>query len=183
MNNFLSSAVACVKATTPSGLAGAVSLFDADAPVVRDLGNGLHVVYLVETDEGLVYVQNHDLADSSLTPDALFELGLSNLVKRSDDKARLKQFGPVFGMLLDGMFEASLILRDDLWDDMFAQLAPNGFVAALPSRDVLAVCDAASEEGIQGLRGMTNRIFAGGKGHLLTEDLYRRQNGKWVRLR
>jgi uncharacterized protein YtpQ (UPF0354 family) len=181
MNSFLSRAVACVKASALPPAAESVSLPEADSPVFRDIGNGLYVVYLVDTDGGLVYVQNRDFSESSMTPDAMFEIGLRNLVERSNDNARLQQYGPIFGVFFDGVFEASLILRDDLWDKMFTRLAPNGFVAALPARDTLAVCDAGSKEGIERLRAMNQRAFTEGKQHLLTQDLYRRRNGKWVR--
>ena len=178
----LATATACIKALDTQQTVPVYIPSSETSPVLRDLGNGLHVVYLMETEHGLVYVQNHELQRHGLTEDQLFEIGVNNLRNRSDDKARLKQFGPIYGMLLDNMFEASLILRDDLWDDTLAHLAPNGFVAALPARDTLAVCDAASKDGISTLKAMTSRAFAAGKSHLLTPSLYLRQQGKWVRM-
>lgn len=180
-NEFLLQATACVKTSRSiSDGSGAVTLEDGDAPVLKDLGSGLFVAYLVDDGHNLVYVQNHHLNGSQLTPEGLYELGLHNLAVRAAGKARMQQHGEVHAILLDGMFEASLVLLDDLWDNTLKHLAPNGFVAALPARDVLAVCDAKSEQGIASLRNMVNRVFAGGD-HLLTQDLYRRENGVWVR--
>lgn len=178
-NEFLLKATACVKVSQPFSQSASTALPEADSPVVKDLGNGLCVVYLVDQDEGLVYVQNRHLTGTKLTSDGLHELGLHNLAERAAGKARMQQHGPVNAILADGMFEASLILLDDLWDNTLAELAPNGFVVALPARDVLAVCDAKSEQGIEGLRSLTQRVFKSGN-NLLTADLYWRQNGLWA---
>jgi uncharacterized protein YtpQ (UPF0354 family) len=180
-NEFLLQAIATVKASQPLHGAASVSMQGDDAPVLRDLGNGLFVAYLVDDGDNLVYVQNHHLQGTQLTNDGLYELGLHNLAVRSAGKARMQQHGDVHAFQLDGLFEASLILLDDLWDNSLSQLAPNGFVAALPARDVLAVCDAQSAQGIESLRNMANRVFAGGD-HLLVSNLFKRQNGKWIPL-
>ena len=78
-------------------------------------------------------------------------------------------------IFLGGNFEASLLLIDDLWDRQLAHLAPNDFVAAVPTRDVLAVCDANSEAGIDELRQIVLR--AEGGDHPLATTLYRRPRG------
>jgi hypothetical protein len=176
---FILKATACIKAANTVSQGSGLSLPELEQPVINDLGNGLCVVYLVEADEGLVYVQNRHMQESGFTLGALHELGIVNLMERSDDKATFKQYGPVYGAHLDGMFEASLILRDDLWDDMMAHLAPNGFVAGLPARDVLGVCDAKSAEGIAGLKKMVASVSASAN-ERITTNLYRREKGQWV---
>jgi hypothetical protein len=87
----------------------------------------------------------------------------------------------VHGLLLDGEFEASLLLLDDLWDDTLASHTPHGAVVAIPTRDVLTFCDAASADGIRTLRDLVQRTTAGGQ-QLLTPHLYRRVDGAWQRL-
>ena len=84
-------------------------------------------------------------------------------------------------MFMDGHFEASLMLLDDLWDEALASYAPNGFIVALPARDVLAFCDAKSDAGIAQLHDMVKRITAKGD-HPISQNLYRRQSGTWHRL-
>ena len=132
-------------------------------------------MYLVDQDDGLVYVQNRHLTGTKLTLDGLHELGLHNLAERAAGKTRMQQLGPVNAIFVDGMFEASLVLLDDLWDNTLAELAPNGLVAALPARDVLAVCDAKSQPGIDSLRELSKRVYDSGN-HVLTSELYTRQN-------
>jgi hypothetical protein len=73
-------------------------------------------------------------------------------------------------------------LLDDLWNKTFAAEAPNGAVAAVPSRDVLAFCDAKSEQGIQELQALVERVSERGH-HLLTKTLYQRVGGQWKRYR
>jgi len=177
---FLLGATACIKTAEAVAGGNALSLPEADQPVVTALGNGLCVVYLVDSGDQLVYVQNRDLPGTNLTPGGLHELGLHNLGERGAGKTRMQQHGPLYAFLMDGMFEASLILLDHLWDENLAHIAPNGFVVALPSRDVLAACDAASVEGISALRDLVSRVFDNGGSSLLTRNLYRRRHGNWV---
>lgn len=183
IGTFLSKATACIKAagSVPSGAAGTALPFD-QAPVVTDLGNGLVVVYLVDDGQQLQYVQNHHLAAINAQPKALHEMGLINLAALAKAKLRIVAQGAIHGLLLDGMFEASLLLLDDLWDGPLAGYAPNGPVAAIPTRDVLAFCDAKSEQGIVGLRELCTRTMSGGD-HLLTSSLYRRAQGTWNAMR
>jgi uncharacterized protein YtpQ (UPF0354 family) len=186
IGSFLLRATACVKTLEKGALSTAggtaVTLPDSQAPVVTDLGNGLGVVYLVDEGEHLTYVQHHHLTAINANPKGLHEMGLINLSKRAEQKLRMVNQGAIYGLLLDGQFEASLILLDDLWDKTLAHLAPNGFIAALPSRDVLAFCDARSAQGIAELRSIVNRIFPDGD-HLLTRELYQRRNGQWTPFR
>jgi hypothetical protein len=78
----------------------------------------------------------------------------------------------VFAVLFGGNFEASLVLIDPLWDEHLAHLAPNGYVIAIPNRDILAFCDARCLAGIETLRGMIE--IAQGGDHPITTTLYRR---------
>ena len=179
MQENIRQAIAALK----SGLVGeqtvAASLPFADQPVMTDLGNGLLVVYQMPIGDDLVYVQQHHLQSSGLTQSELHQIAIANLTAREGVEAKLKQFGAIYGLFLDDVFVASLLLRDDFWDEELVDLAPNGFVAALPSRDTLAVCDAASTEGIQSLKMMVERAFSCGKQHLISPHLYLRKNGKW----
>ena len=67
------------------------------------------------------------------------------------------------------IWEASLLLVDDLWDRQLVHLAPNGFVAAVPNRNILAFCDAKTPDGPLQLR----RIIQSGAGdHPISTTLY-----------
>lgn len=179
-NALLIRAVASVRiASSPVDGGDAVELPHEASPVIKDLGNGLCVVYLVDEGNHFVYVQNQHLAQSGFNAGGLHECALSNLARISEGKAKVQQHGAVYGVFLDGMFEASLILLDHLWDETLAHLAPNGFVVALPSRDVLAFCDAGSAAGVRELQGVVERVFAEGGSHMLTRTLYQRRQRAW----
>jgi hypothetical protein len=104
---------------------------------------------------------------------------VGNLARMARDRATLRPHGNIFALFLDGNFEASLLLLDDLWDEASAHYAPNGFVVAVPARDMLAFCDLGSEQGIRELREVLGRVFPYGD-HLISRLLYRREARRWV---
>ena len=177
---FFLKAVACVKAASFVAQATNPELPHDQAPVVKNLGNGLCVVYLVDTGEQFVYVQNSHLAAVQANAATLHEIGLQNLGELNAGKIKLEQYGGFQAVRLDKQFEASLILLDHVWDETLSSHTPNGCVVALPSRDVLSFCDADSEEGIQDLKTLAQRVTQSGAPHLLTTQLYQRKNQAWI---
>lgn len=158
----------------------AVALGHDESPVLRDLGNGLLVAYIVDSGQSLEYIQNRHLSKAKITEDELHATAMTNLFAFMGERTRMQPHGNIFAMFLDGNFEASLMLVDQLWDESLIGYAPNGFVAAVPARDVLAFADAKSDAGITELRGVVDRLFPDGD-HLISRDLYRRGAGRWQR--
>jgi uncharacterized protein YtpQ (UPF0354 family) len=173
-------AVACVKPSFGDDEApDAVLLTDDDAPVLTDLHNGLLVAYLFDAGDRFAYVQGRDLAAAGLSREDLHDLGVANLAQLAAARCRLHVAGPVFAVVMDGNFEASLILVDDLWAVEFSEHTPNGCMVAIPARDILAFCDAESDLGRAELRAIVQRVTPLGD-HLISERLYRRHsNGRW----
>ncbi|MEO9061081.1 MAG: DUF1444 family protein [Nitrosospira sp.] len=155
-----------------------IALTFDNQPVLRKLNNGLVVAYLLDSGEKFQYVQNRDLSSSGLTEAQLYDYGLQNLKMLMQAKLEVKPYGHIFAIFLDGNFEASLLLIDDLWDKMFCHLATKGFVAAAPTRDVLAFCDIGSNEGISELRTIVDRTQTGD--HAITPILLRRHGKNWL---
>ena len=180
---LIAGAIATVKSTENSAAdtKEAIVPGDGNAPVLGNFGNGLAVVYLVDEGDKLTYIQNRDLVAAGVTPADLHQRGMMNLANKASNGLRLMENGDIHALLLDGHFEASLVLLDDLWDSALASYAPNGFIVALPARDVIAFCDAKSEAGIAQLHDMVSRITAKGD-HLVSQSLYQRQAGAWHRL-
>ena len=153
----------------------AIELPELDMPVLSDLGNGLLISYLVDEGSCFEYVSEGQRAKAGLSEDELKQLARENLDRlEKANEARVVSYEDVFAVLWNGNFEASLLLLDNFWDEDYARLAPNGFVAALPARDVLAFCDANSATGIQQLREIVER--ADGVAHAITNTLYRRRS-------
>jgi uncharacterized protein YtpQ (UPF0354 family) len=153
-----------------------------DAPVLKDLGNGLLVAYVVDVGARLQSVQQRRFEESGVIESDLHSYAVRNLTVLARDKLRIERHGSVFIVFLEGNFEATLILVDDLWDATLARTVSTGFVAAIPARDILAFCDVDSLEGITELRQVVARANASGD-HLLTPVLYRRQGQQWVQYR
>jgi uncharacterized protein YtpQ (UPF0354 family) len=181
MDEFCSRAMPYIKPALGDDSDPAQTLSYDDSPVVRDLGNGLLVLYVVDAGQWFEFVQNRHLSAAGIGADDLHGAAMGNLLGFVSGRVRLQPHGNIFALFLDGNFEASLLLVDELWDKALAEHAPNGFVVAVPARDVLAFADAGSAQGVEELRGAVSQVFPGGD-HLITPDLYRREAGCWHRL-
>jgi uncharacterized protein YtpQ (UPF0354 family) len=180
MDHFCGRAMPYVKADAIAESGPAVALGHDDSPVLRHLGNGLLVTYVVDSGQSFEYVQNRHLSKAGVTGDDLHAAAVNNLLVFMGERTRMQPHGNIFAMFLDGNFEASLLLADQLWDQSLISYAPNGFVIAVPARDVLAFADVKSVAGIAELRGVVSRLFPKGD-HLISRELYLRESGRWER--
>jgi uncharacterized protein YtpQ (UPF0354 family) len=149
------------------------------SPVMRELGHGLLIFYLVDVGDSFEYVQYRHLDEAGLDGDALHTAALLNFRAFSADRGRIQTFGNIFTLFLDNNFEASYLLADWLWERVSAKYTPNGPVVAVPARDMLCFADAANAQGIQELREVIARVFPHGD-HLISERLFHREAGAWV---
>ncbi len=150
-----------------------------DSPVLTDLNNGLLVAYLVDQVDHFRYVLQRHLDGAGLSEAELHQQSIANLralLEQMDMK--VQPYGNVFAILCGGNFEASAILVDQLWNDALAHLAPNGFVVAIPCRNILAFCDAGNPSGLQELRQIIERT-QDDEDHPISSVLYRRHAGAW----
>ena len=130
-----------------------ITLPTAAAPVLTDLGNGLSVGYVVDQGERFQYIQGRHLSAAGMAQTELHRNAVANLATMLNDRnALVHAWDDAFAVIFDGNFEASLILVDDLWDEALASFAPNGFLAALPNKNLLAFCDIDTPMGPQQLR-------------------------------
>jgi uncharacterized protein YtpQ (UPF0354 family) len=175
---FCARALAYLKPALPDGDEADIVLSREHSPVLTNLNNGLLVAYLVDQVDHFRYVQQRHLDGAGLTQAALHQQGIANLralLKQKDIK--VQPYGNVFTILCGGNFEASAVLLDELWSNALAHLAPNGFVVAIPCRDILAFCDAGNASGLQELRHIIERVQHGD--HPISSVLYRRHAGAW----
>ncbi len=149
-----------------------------DTPVIHRLGGDLLVGYLVDEGDFFRHVQVKHLALAGLSEDALRASALANLRVRAAQEAEVKAYGNIFAVLMDDHFEASLLLVDEFWETWYAAQAPNGFVAAIPARGVLAFGDKASSDTLRELDDFCTRI-GGSADHPLTDTLFERVDGRW----
>src|SRR5882757_2569638 len=108
-----------------------------------------------------------------MTEAELHRNAVANLALLLNDRgAEIHPCADGFVVVFDGNFEASLLLVDDLWDRQLAHLAPNGFVAAVPNRNILAFCDLKTPEGPLQLRRIIQSVGTGD--HPISTALYYR---------
>lgn len=181
MDEFCGWAMPSLKLDVTDEPGPAAELSYDDSPVLRNLGNGLLLAYIVDTGQSFEYVQNRHLSRAKATEDGLHATAMNNLLTFMGERTRMQPHSNIFAIFLDGNFEASLLLVDQLWDESLVGYAPNGFVVAASARDVLAFTDATSAAGIVELRGLVRRLFPGGD-HLVSLELCKRQTGRWMRL-
>jgi len=159
-----------------------IRLPEDDQPVVLSAKGAFGVIYLVDQGHGFRYVTEGDIRAAGVTPSQLYQIGLNNLtglISKSKGGLKGQPLGNSYGLVLDGNFEASLVLVDALWDGMLKKYLPNTPVVAIPSRDICAFCDAKSLEGISELKGVSERVSQGGA-HLISPLLFTREDGKWT---
>lgn len=167
-----------------SGLpAGAKIPEDLDMPPVRATGGVFGVGYHLDAGDTYVSFSHREMQEAGLTLDQVHQRALGNLMKLVKGKPGLRVTADpakcaYAGFLLDGDHEACLVLLDALWDHSLKTHAPNGAVVALPTRDVLAFCDAHSTKGIAELREMLTRFDPQAKG-AVTQSLLIRRHGRW----
>jgi uncharacterized protein YtpQ (UPF0354 family) len=156
-----------------------VGIPDTQFPVVTDLNNGLLVAYLFDGEgDNFTYVKGQHLIDAGWTKSELHERAIKNLSDLCEKRAPLiHQKGDAFLLSFDVNFGASLILLDALWDKKIAHMAPNGFIAAIPNREILSFCDAQSAAGVEQLRRFVAHVLDPEHPlgtHPITSTLYRR---------
>jgi uncharacterized protein YtpQ (UPF0354 family) len=175
--SFCERAVAYLKAPAKAANVDVV-LSRPNSPVITDLGNGLLVSYIVDHGNHFEYVLERHLADCDLSQSELHQRAINNLLELArTTHIDIRPHCNIFAVIFGGNFEASLILLDGLWEHYLNHLAPNGFVVAIPCRDILAFCDAKSETGIDELHQLIARVKDGD--HPISPVLYRRYGSSW----
>ncbi len=152
---------------------------DQEAPVFSPFAPDVGIAYLIDVGDSLRYVQYRHLGQASMSVSQLHDCALANLSALAEAKLEVHRHGSVFALLLDGNFNASILLVDQLWEGRLKAFAPSGFVAAIPARDILVFANASDSAGIAELREIVERVSDGGD-HLLTQSLYTRRGSQWV---
>lgn len=176
--DFCLSAVAYLKIEEPLSGSGEIELSESDSPVIQALGHRLLVAYLVDEGESFAYVQNRHLAEAGMSTEELHATAVKNLGALAVERVEVRAYGNIYAVLMGGNFEASLVLLDEFWTEWCSHLAPNGYVAAFPARDILAFGDSSSAEVINELNQVCRRS-GDDVDHPLTNTLYRRVGCSW----
>ncbi len=143
------------------------------------VGSGLVVAYLVDDGDSFLYVQFRDLDNDEVTEDELHHIGIRNLLRMTTAGAlRIEPCGNAFMAILDGNFEATLLLPDLLWRDHFRQFVSGDYLVAIPARDILVFCDRSSTAGRADLLKAID-AQRDSEDHPLSRELFVRRDSEW----
>jgi len=131
----LNNAIAYFKPTWDSIESPDIELSLEDQPVDRPYCDGLSVFYLVDEGEQFSLVQRRHIEGAGVSVEKLNQIGLDNLEKIADE-IRMTEDESLIYFSGNGNFEASLLLVNKIWNEWLAEYCPNGYVAAIPARDI-----------------------------------------------
>lgn len=144
------------------------------------LNKDLLVFYVVDSEHNLKFLGQKELDQLKIKGTELRQLSLTNLetilpeIKKHGD-------GGTFMVTAGGTYEASLLLMETLWSrDNFE--VRGDIVVSVPSRDLLLVTGSKDSEGLARIREIAQQTMSEG-GYTLTDQLFVRKDGKWVRFK
>lgn len=106
------------------------------SPVIHPFASDIGVLYAFDRPDRFEYMSNRQVKSLGYSAEQLYEQAVRNLPSRLPE-IKLHDCGSgLFGFTAGGDFEASLLLIDDLWEQMADRL-PGNALAAVPSRDLL----------------------------------------------
>ena len=157
-----------------------LTLEHGDSPVLRELGNGLLVSYVVDKGNCFELINNRQLEEDRLSSDELHRIGLENLADVANEQGvEVHPYDSIFAVIAGGNFEASLLLLDHVWESVFRQFVTGTYAVAIPARDILAFGDAADPAVRAQLRAVIGRAGPTGD-HLLSDQLFARSGSGWT---
>ena len=137
----------------------------------------LWIVYCIDKPETITTLKIEILSQLQLGQQPLRAIAIENL-KRILPPVERHGDGPVYMLTAGSDYVASLLLFDDLWEEVGSSI--NGdIIAAVPSRDVILFTSSSSSEGILNMRQSVTRISETG-GYLVSTTMLRRHDGGWT---
>jgi uncharacterized protein YtpQ (UPF0354 family) len=182
-SKFTDKALAYVKAELPiDDCTPSISLSFEQSPVLRPFADGLCISYVVDDGTSYQFVQNRHLAEDRIDEAKLHDIGIRNLTELAANRnLRVQPYESIFAVLMNGDFEASMLLLDQVWDGGFRQFVAGEYAIAVPARDILAFCDSTSVDGLRQLQELIDRATTHCD-HPISDKIYIRRNGNLTRL-
>lgn len=144
--------------------------------VYEGYNDELVIVYAEDSPRNVRYFGPDDLAEAKIDRKDLRSLATENLKKIIPKMERHGANG-LFMIVAGGDYEASLLLFDNLWDEMKSQVKGD-VVAAIPTRDLLVVTGSEDAQGIQSMKKIIEDATAKGS-YRLTKKMFVYRDGKF----
>lgn len=144
--------------------------------VYEGYNDELIIVYAEDSPKNVRYFGPDDLAEAKIDRKDLRNLATENLKKLIPKMERHGANG-FFMIAAGGDYEASLLLFDNLWDEMKSEVKGD-VVAAIPTRDLLIVTGSDDAQGIQSMKKIIADATAKGS-YRLSKKMFVYRGGKF----
>lgn len=150
----------------------------ATEPIAADLA----LVYAFDRTDSVAYATRARLDALGLSGARLRATALQNLRARLPAELGTRGNDQTFMFLAGGNYESSLILLDEVWDQLRETLKGDPVVCAV-ARDVCLVTSTGTPGGIQALVGARDQLCSGGApADFISTALLRRVGTGWAPL-
>jgi uncharacterized protein YtpQ (UPF0354 family) len=139
-------------------------------PAAERLVADLSIVYAFDRPRSLDIMTEAERVALGVPAGELRALAVKNL-RRLVPEIRHHESGSGYVLLAGGNFEASLLLLDDLWIKLSADVSGD-LVACAPARDMILYTGSATPGGVEDLRELASRVITEG-GYSLSATLLR----------
>lgn len=152
-------------------------LGDEGTPAPVRLAGDLWAVYAIDLPKATQALSLKIMDALGLHASDLPSLSIENLKKLLPTIECLGD-GPWFLISAGPDYSASLLLLDDVWEDMAGRV-DGDVIAVVPSRDIVLCTGSRSPEGLQAIRRHAKDVVSKGH-HVVSATLLRRVEGRWV---
>ncbi len=172
--------VPVIKRAIPDPADDAIALPPEFLPISDSLVGELIILYAFDLPGHFEYLSEHHCKTLGIHPASLRKLSVRNLTRRRAKPEILRPSDAINMLRLDGDLEASLLLVDHLWPQAARAIAGE-IVAAVPSRDVLAITGTGITGGVDTLRWAVDRAWQRPTNPklVLTRSLLVRRSDSW----
>lgn len=145
--------------------------------VVKVICDDLNCMYVYDNESGLEIIQESELIELNISKEELHEIAMTNFRQFVSQRLNAQNNGEAFWFILDGNFEAGLVLIDEIWDQVEGHLKEE-IVICVPSRDVIFATGKSNENLITDFTEKAKQILINGD-HPLSKNWFIRQNKQW----
>ena len=151
----------------------------AGSLAVEPLVGDLCIVYALDRAQSMAYVSWPELERFGLDRAALRRAALEALRRRLPPEIGTRGDGKSLMLIAGGNYEASLILLDEVWDQIAPSMPGDLLVCAL-ARDVCLVTATGVPGGLESLEAARDRICARGQpSNFVSRTVLRRDGRAW----
>lgn len=134
-----------------------------------------------DDDPVLRFLSSEEQRALSLSDDQLYKLAVSNMTSKVGP-LQLHSAENYHAFSCGGLFEATLLLVDSVWERVERELTDGeSIVAAVPAKDLLFFTSRSNERGLSELRELLAKIAADGN-LTLSRHLFTREARRWYTL-